>query len=71
MIILRAMKVLILCGLVLVNQGILLSQGIIIDHTCTDITKIPDSWINKVKSQLRCITPTPLTENRLPLAWTG
>jgi hypothetical protein len=53
MIILRAMKVLILCGLVLVNQGILLSQGIIIDHTCTDITKIPDSWINKVKSQLK------------------
>jgi hypothetical protein len=29
------------------------SQGIIIDHTCTDITKIPDTWINQVKSMLK------------------
>ncbi len=28
-------------------------QGIIIDHECTDISKIPDSWISQVKSQLR------------------
>ena len=29
------------------------AQGIIIDHACTDITKIPDSWINQVKSSLK------------------
>ena len=29
------------------------SQAIIIDHACTDITKIPDSWINQVKSSLK------------------
>ena len=29
------------------------AQGIIIDHTCTDITKIPDSWITQVKSALK------------------
>ncbi|UCH98278.1 MAG: hypothetical protein JSV88_15935 [Candidatus Aminicenantes bacterium] len=28
-------------------------QGVIIDHTCTDIGKIPDTWINKVKSMLK------------------
>jgi len=27
--------------------------GIVIDHTCTDITQIPDTWINKVKSMLK------------------
>ncbi len=31
----------------------LFSQGIIIDHTNTDITKIPDTWITKVKSMLK------------------
>jgi hypothetical protein len=34
-------------------SGIIFPQGIIIDHTCTDITKIPDTWINKVKSMLK------------------
>ena len=29
------------------------AQTIIIDHTCTDITKIPDSWITQVKSALK------------------
>ncbi len=29
------------------------SQAIIIDHTCTDISKIPDSWITQVKSALK------------------
>jgi len=29
------------------------SQAVIIDHTCTDITKIPAYWINQVKSALR------------------
>jgi len=28
------------------------SQALIIDHTCTDVTKIPDYWINQVKSAL-------------------
>ena len=34
-------------------SGVVLPQGIIIDHTCTDITNIPDTWINKVKSMLK------------------
>ncbi len=29
------------------------AQGIIIDHTCTDLSKIPDTWINQVKSNLK------------------
>ncbi len=29
------------------------AQGIVIDHTCTDLTKIPDVWINRVKSDLK------------------
>jgi hypothetical protein len=32
---------------------LLFPQGIIIDHTCTDITQIPDSWITQVKSMLK------------------
>ncbi len=29
------------------------TSAIIIDHTCTDISKIPDNWINQVKELLR------------------
>lgn len=29
------------------------AQAVIIDHTCTDISKIPDSWLNQVKSALK------------------
>ncbi len=29
-----------------------LSQGTIIDHSCTDITKIPESAINQAKATL-------------------
>ena len=29
------------------------AQGIIIDHNCTDISRIPDSWLNQVKGNLR------------------
>lgn len=28
-------------------------QGIIIDHTCTDLSQIPDAWIDQVKSVLK------------------
>ena len=27
------------------------SDAIIIDHTCTDITKIPEEWIKKAKAE--------------------
>ena len=33
--------------------GLLFSQGIIIDHTCTDISKIPGTWITEVKKILK------------------
>ncbi|MCP4688838.1 MAG: hypothetical protein GY859_12360 [Desulfobacterales bacterium] len=33
--------------------GLLFSQGIVIDHTCTDITRIPDRWIAQVQSVLK------------------
>ena len=29
------------------------AEAIIIDHTCTDLSKIPDSWINQAKSALK------------------
>lgn len=29
-----------------------LGQGILIDHTCTDISRIPDAWLTQVKSQV-------------------
>ncbi len=29
------------------------AQGIVIDHTCTDLTQIPDAWISQVKSMLK------------------
>jgi hypothetical protein len=29
------------------------AQGFIVDHTCTDLSQIPDSWINQVKSTLK------------------
>ncbi len=29
------------------------SQGILIDHTCTDISKIPEVWVNEVKNTLK------------------
>jgi len=29
------------------------SQPIIIDHTCTDLTRVPDYWIHQAKGQLR------------------
>ena len=29
------------------------AQAIIIDHTCTDLSQIPSTWIDQVKSQLR------------------
>ena len=28
-------------------------QGIIIDHTCTDVSKIPDYWINQLKTIIK------------------
>ena len=44
-----------LVGMLLVSLPVCsqAAQGIIIDHTCTDITKIPDSWITQVKSALK------------------
>ncbi|MGD2093305.1 MAG: BACON domain-containing protein [Candidatus Aminicenantes bacterium] len=43
---------LLIVGLIFFS-GIIFAQQVIIDHTCTDITKIPDTWINKVKSMLK------------------
>ncbi|MEW6382014.1 MAG: hypothetical protein AB1611_20760 [bacterium] len=34
-------------------QAQALAQGIIIDHTCTDISRIPEHWIQKAKASLR------------------
>jgi len=31
----------------------LLSQGLIIDHNCTDISKIPNFWVDQVKSLIK------------------
>jgi hypothetical protein len=37
---------------ILISQASALSQGIKIDHTCTDSKKIPDVWIQKVKTTI-------------------
>ena len=29
------------------------AQGFVIDHACTDLSQIPDAWINQVKSNLK------------------
>ena len=29
------------------------AQGFVVDHTCTDISRIPETWINQVKSTLK------------------
>lgn len=34
-------------------QAVQAQQPIIIDHTCTDLSKIPDYWIEQAKAQLR------------------
>ena len=26
------------------------AQGIVVDHTCTDLSQIPETWINQVKT---------------------
>ncbi len=44
--------ILLAIGLVSLSAPVF-SQEIIIDHACTDITQIPDSWITQVKSTLR------------------
>ena len=41
-----------LLGFLLISLPVY-SQTITIDHTCTDITKIPASWITQVKSMLK------------------
>ena len=37
----------------LVLSGMALAQGIIIDHDCTDVSRIPDYWINQVKALVK------------------
>jgi len=44
--------IIILLFILLGWQTQIFSQGIIIDHTCTDITRIPESAINQAKSML-------------------
>jgi hypothetical protein len=44
----------VLIGLFFISgSGAVFGGGIIIDHTCTDITRIPAAWINQVKSMLK------------------
>ena len=44
--------ILLAIGLVSLSTPVF-SQAIVIDHTCTDITQIPDSWLTQVKNTLR------------------
>ena len=48
-----AVLVFLLSGVVLFSLPVY-SASIKIDHTCTDISKIPKNWINTAKSNLRC-----------------
>ena len=44
--------IMVFCFLAAASQP-LLGQGIIIDHTCTDISKVPTDWINTAKGLFR------------------
>ncbi|OPL16268.1 MAG: hypothetical protein AVO38_07915 [delta proteobacterium ML8_D] len=37
----------------LFTHALAFSQPIIIDHTCTDLTNVPEYWINKAKAMFR------------------
>jgi len=39
--------------IIFLNFTVTFSQGIIIDHNCTDISKIPTSWIEQAKQNLK------------------
>lgn len=49
----RDMKPIAAFVLLLALSPLVRGQGIIIDHTCTDAGRIPDSWISAVKNNLR------------------
>jgi hypothetical protein len=38
--------------MICITNAQVLSQGIKIDHSCTDTTKIPDIWIQKIKTEI-------------------
>ncbi|MBW1973089.1 MAG: hypothetical protein JRI44_09715, partial [Deltaproteobacteria bacterium] len=43
----------IILGVFLIFSPILYAQALIIDHRCTDLSKIPVEWINQAKSMFR------------------
>jgi len=47
----RLLCVAVLLAVTSLAAGHALGQAIIVDHTCTDITKIPDYWIEKAKEK--------------------
>jgi len=47
------MRWLTLCFVIAVSSCSLFAQGIVIDHTCTDITEIPQVWISAVENSIQ------------------
>jgi len=40
--------------LILLNLSFFaMAQGIIINHTCTDLSQVPDEWVNQAKSEFK------------------
>jgi len=48
----RIKTLFVLIGLFFISNAAF-GQGIIIDHTCTDLSKVPDVWINSAKSNIK------------------
>ncbi|MCD4652856.1 hypothetical protein K8T06_02870 [bacterium] len=48
----HVLGIIICCLLILSAQSVYAQAPIIIDHTCTDYTQIPDSWIQQAKDDL-------------------
>lgn len=46
-------KVIILILSMIVNLNFIYSQGLIIDHNCTDLSAIPENWIDSAKVNLK------------------
>lgn len=49
----KSLQLFLLLVYLFVLSAPLFSQGVVIDHSCTDVSKIPDAWINQVKSLIK------------------
>ena len=51
-IVLKLISLLLLFGILNIFNSSAFPQAVLIDHTCTDLSQIPDAWINQAKSDI-------------------